>query len=328
MSQPRPVAAWPSPDGQPPAIEVSSAEAGRVSGRAMLMIVGAVGLFACADVFAKLLSQSNSAPQVAWVRYAMLLLVAVLLARRKSATVLRPRRPGLQALRAAALLGSGVLFILGLSRLPVAEATAVSFVTPMLVTILSVLVLNETVRLRRWAALIVGLIGVLVVLRPGGGALQPAVLFPLGSAACGALMVILTRRIGGDDPVETTLLWSAGLGFVALSLSAPLWIGPMPMSALGFAAGMGLCYAFGQYLLVKGYASGEASVLAPFSYAQVLFAAALGGWIFGDWPDQGSLIGIGLIVLSGVYLLSREGVLARLRIRGASILRARRRVAP
>ncbi|HZW14720.1 MAG TPA: DMT family transporter [Brevundimonas sp.] len=322
----RPVVAWPSPDGLAPQV-VAAPEAPPPArlGRPILMVVGAVGLFAAADVFAKQLSADYPALQVAWVRYALLAAVAALLAQRIGSRSLRPSKPRLQLLRGLTLLGSGVLFILGLGGLGVAEATAVSFVTPALVTALSIPLLGEVVHLRRWTALLIGLAGVMVVLRPGGEAFQPAAVFPLGSAACGALMVILTRRIGSDDPTETTLLWSAGIGFLALSTTAVVWFEPMDVRALAIAAAMGGLYAVGQYLLVQAYRQGEASMLAPFSYAQILFATALGVTVFGAVPDAVSLAGMGLIVLGGVYTLYREGVLARLRLRAA---RARRGLRP
>lgn len=318
----RPVVAWPSPDGLAPQV-VAAPEAPPPArlGRPILMVVGAVGLFAAADVFAKQLSADYPALQVAWVRYTLLMAVAALLAQRIGRRALRASRPGLQLSRGLTLFGSAVLFIFGLGGLGVAEATAVSFVTPAIVTALSIPLLGEVVHLRRWTALLIGLAGVMVVLRPGGEAFQPAALFPLGSAVCGALMVVLTRRIGSDDPTETTLLWSAGVGFLALSATAIAWFEPMDLRALGIAAAMGGLYAVGQYLLVKAYQAGEASMLAPFSYAQILFATGLGVVVFGAVPDAISLAGMGLIVLGGVYTLYREGVLARLRLRAA---RARR----
>lgn len=321
----RPFITWPSPDGNPPLGEGKpGAVAGGGETAAAFMVVGAVGLFACADLFAKPLSAALPAAQVAWIRYAVLLSAAVLLIRRRGGRW-RAARPGLQALRGAALLGSGLLFILGLRHLGVAEATAISFVTPAFVTLLSILVLRESVKARRWSALLIGLAGVMVVVRPGGDAFQLAALLPLGSAACGAVMVVLTRKIGDGDAVETTLLWSAGLGFLALSAASPAFASAMTPLQVGQAIAMGGLYALGQYLLVAGYARGEASLLAPFSYAQVLFAAALAGVFFGAVPDRATAVGIGLILLGGVYTLYREGALARLRFRGMSPRRAQRR---
>jgi drug/metabolite transporter (DMT)-like permease len=284
-------------------------------GRGILLVVAAVSLFSLSDVLSKLLAAEMGALQVTALRYGFFLIVALALAARARAW--RSKRPALQVARGLTLLGSATLFILGLGRLGVAEATAVSFVTPVIITVLSVWLLKEQVRLRRWAALGIGLAGVLVVLRPGGEAFRAGALFPLGSALCGAAMVIVTRAIGGRDRPETTMAWSAILGAVLLAASAPVWFEPMDLRALGLGAVMGLLYAAGQYLLILAYSQSEASLLAPFSYAQLLTATALAFLVFGAGPDAVTLGGIGLIALGGVYTLYREGVLSRLRRRPA-----------
>ncbi|HEY4585811.1 MAG TPA: DMT family transporter, partial [Brevundimonas sp.] len=201
-------------------------------------------------------------------------------------------------------------------HLPLPEATAVSFVTPTFATLMAILFLHEAVARRRWTALLVGLAGILIVLRPGGALFSTAALFPLGSAFFGATAIILTRRIGGEDAPAATLLCSALVGFVLLSATAPLWFAPMAPVAIAAAAAMGLCYAVGQLLLIAAYGRGEASLLAPFSYAQVIFAVLLGALVFGWRPDGPAALGMGLVVSSGVYILHREGVLARLRFKG------------
>lgn len=279
---------------------------------AILLVVSAVSLFCFSDVLAKLLSEEMGSLQVSWLRYAVFSAVATTLVLRAGGGALRPARPGLQLLRGVFLLGSATLFILGLGRLGVAEATAVSFVTPAFITALSIPLLGERVHVRRWAALAVGLLGVLVVLRPGAGAFQPAALFPLASAFCGALMVIVTRRIGPADRPETTMFWSAMTGLVALSLTAPLWFRSVTWVEAALGVAMGLFYAAGQHLLILAYSRAPASVLAPFSYAQLMIATVLGYAVFNAAPDVATLLGIGLILAGGVYTLYREGVLSRL----------------
>ena len=291
------------------------------------MVVGAVGLFALADVCAKLLTHDTPPAQVVWVRYVAMLALGLVVAADRGRPAWRVRRPLLQGLRGLAVLTSGGLFILGLGHLPLPEATAVSFVTPTFATLMAILLLREAVARRRWTALLVGLVGILILLRPGGALFSTAALFALGSAFFGATAIILTRRIGGEDAPATTLLCSALVGFVLLSATAPMWFAPMAPVALAAAAAMGLCYAIGQLLLIAAYGRGEASLLAPFSYAQVIFAALLGALVFGWRPDGPAALGMGLVVSSGVYILHREGVLARLRFKGMSVRRARRRAA-
>lgn len=281
------------------------------TGPAIGLVILAVSLFSLSDVLAKQLSAHAPAMQVGWLRYVAFAAVAVLMAARARFRTIVARRPGLQIARGLAVLGSGLLFILGLERLGVAEATAVAFVAPAFITGLSILVLKEVVGVRRWIAVGLGLAGVLLVVRPGGSAFQPAALFPLASALCGAIGVVVTRKMGADDRAETTLLWSALIGAGGLTLLAPLWIGPIGRAELGIGLAMGGLYGLGQYLLIQAYSGGEVSVLAPFSYAQLITSAVLGLAVFGHMPDGWALAGMGVIMLSGGYTLHREYVRRR-----------------
>lgn len=281
------------------------------TGRAIGLVILAVSLFSLSDVLAKALSVHAPAMQVGWLRYVAFAGVAALMAARSRFKVIAARRPSLQVARGLAVLGSGLLFILGLERLGVAEATAVAFVAPAFITGLSIVVLKEVVGVRRWIAVAVGLAGVLMVVRPGSSAFQPAALFPLASALCGAVGVVVTRKMGGDDRAETTLLWSALIGAGGLTILAPLWIGPIGWAELAIGLAMGGLYGLGQYLLIQAYSGGEVSVLAPFSYAQLITSAVLGLAVFGHMPDGWALAGMGVIMLSGGYTLHREYVRRR-----------------
>src|SRR3954449_2878486 len=157
---------------------------------AILLVIASVALFSVSDVLAKLLRQSLPATEIAWLRYVSFAGLAVALAGRGRFGGLRPRRPGLQLLRGLFLLGSAVFFITGLAYLPVAEATAIVFVSPTFITALSVIFLGEVVGIRRWTAVLVGFLGVLVVIRPGGGAIQATALFPLASALSWAATIV------------------------------------------------------------------------------------------------------------------------------------------
>lgn len=281
------------------------------TGRAIGLVILAVTLFSLSDVLAKRLSQDAAALQVGWLRYAAFAAVAVLMASRARFAAAHARRPGLQLLRGAAVLGSGLLFILGLGRLGMAETTAIAFVAPALITGLSILLLNEKVGARRWLAVGLGLCGVLLVVRPGGGAFHTAALLPLSSAFCGALGVVMTRKMGSDDAPETTLLWSALVGVGGLTLLAPMWFAPLTLAEFALGLVMGALYGLGQYLLIRAYSAGEVSVLAPFSYAQLVVSTFLGYLVFRHAPDGWTLAGIALITLSGGYTLHREYVRRR-----------------
>lgn len=310
--EPRPTVSWPGPDGNAPPTDASAKP--QPHGFSIAMVVLGVVLFAFSDVVAKQLSASLPAEQVVWLRFVPLIGIALFLVMRRRRP-LRARRPGLQILRGIALLGAGEFFNMGLHYLGLAEATAISFVTPAFITLLAIPWLGEKVGVHRWTALTMGLVGVLVVVRPGTGAFQLAALLPAASAFCGAVMAVVTRQIGHDDSSETTILWSTLTGFGLLSVSAPLWWTAFDLQLLGWALVMGTLYGMGQYLLVLAYSRGDASLVAPFSYAQVVAATILSALIFSHLPDWISLGGIALIVASGAYTLYREGVLSGFRLR-------------
>lgn len=278
---------------------------------AILLAVAAVALFSCSDVMAKLLRQSLPAVEIAWLRYASFAGLAAGLAARGRFAGLRAKRPVLQAVRGVALLGSALLFIAGLGFLPVAEATAVAFVSPAFITALSIPFLGEQVGVRRWAAVLLGLAGVLIVVRPGGGAVQPATAFPLLSALCWAVTIIATRRMGTADRADTTLLWSALIGLALLSALVPFGFVPPTAGQLGTGLALGACSSVGQYLVILAYRRAPASTLAPFSYVQLLFSSVLGFLVFGTVPDRATLGGGAVIALSGLYTAHRERVRAR-----------------
>lgn len=216
------------------------------------------------------------------------------------------------------LVGSAVLFITGLSQLQIAEASAISFVSPAFITALSIPFLGEVVGVRRWAAVLVGLAGVLIVIRPGSGALQAAAVFPVLSAMCWAVAIIVTRWIGTLDLAETTLFWSALVGFLLLTAMLPFGFVPPTLGQIGIGAMVGLSASIGQYLLILAYRRAAASLLAPFSYMQLLSSTLLGYVAFGAVPDGMTFLGAAVIVASGLYTVHRERIRARIDATGAT----------
>jgi drug/metabolite transporter (DMT)-like permease len=279
---------------------------GASAGAAIGLIVAGVTLFSLSDVAAKQLSARLPSLEITWLRYVTLSVVAVAFAARGGRAILWPQQPGLQLLRGLALLGSASFFLMGLSRLGVAEATAIAFVTPAFITALSIPLLGEVVGIRRWTSVLIGLVGVLIVVRPGGATFEPAALYALASAFCGAFAMIATRRLGPRTRARTTLLWSALTGLVLLTLTAPGWfVRPTPGEA-GLAVGLGLAYALGQLCMILAYRQSEASLLAPFTYVQLITSTALAYAVFGAMPDSVGLFGIAIILGSGAYTLWRE----------------------
>jgi drug/metabolite transporter (DMT)-like permease len=276
------------------------------TGRAIVLILTGVSLFSVSDVASKHLSETLPSLEITWLRYVALAIVAVLLAVHGGGNVVRAAQPRLQVLRGLALLGSASFFLMGLGQLGVAEATAIAFVTPAFITALSIPLLGEVVGLRRWISVLVGLVGVLIVVRPGGEAFQPAAGFALASAACGAAAIVITRKLGPGTRARTTLLWSALTGLVLLSVSLPAWFVLPGLMELAVATAMGLTYALAQLLMILAYRQGEVSLLAPFTYAQLLTSTLLAWLIFGGAPDATTLAGMAVILASGAYTLHRE----------------------
>lgn len=280
--------------------------------RGILLVVLAVLFFSCSDAAAKYLSRTLPPLEIAWLRYACFSLLVVPVVLRGGVDVLRTGRPLLQVLRGLGMLGSAVFFILGLRYLPMAEAAAVSYVNPAFVTALSIPFLGERVGVRRWAAVAIGLAGVLVVIRPGSAAFDTAAVFPILSAMSWAVGIIVTRRMTGAEDATTTLVWTALTGLVVLSALLPFdAVMPTPAElALGLLIGVASTTA--QWLLILAYRYGDASVLAPYSYIQLVWSTAAGYLVFAAVPDLWTFAGMAVIVGSGVYTAHRE----RLRARG------------
>ncbi|WP_372399988.1 DMT family transporter [Azospirillum sp. HJ39] len=280
--------------------------------RAILLVVLGVACLSCSDATAKYLARTLPPAEIVWLRYLVFTaLVMPLALRGGSLRVLKTTRPGLQVLRGLGMLGSALFFIMAMQHLPLAEAAAISFVSPAFVTVLSILLLGETVGIRRWAALLVGLAGVAIVIRPGADGFQPAALLPVLTAFCWALGLVATRKMTVQENPLTTMVWSALTGLIVLTALLPMhaaWPTPWEMLLGVF---IGLVYTAAQWLLILAYRQGEASVLAPFTYVQLIWSTALGFLVFGAVPDRWTFAGMGVIIASGLYTAHRERMRAR-----------------
>jgi drug/metabolite transporter (DMT)-like permease len=274
------------------------------------LMLAAMLVFSIMDGISKTLAAGLHPVEVAWGRYVFiaLILVPAVLARPRAMATRSPKR---QILRGLCMLGSALCFIAGLAHLPIAEAAAIGFVSPLMITALSIPLLGEVVGVRRWAAVIVGFAGVLVVIRPGTGAFDPAAVFPIFAAAFWALGIIITRQMQGREGVLTTLVWSTLAGLVAVSLAvAPFWRAPAPFE-WGLMALTGALSAGGQALLIASFRYAGASILAPFSYSQMIWATLIGYFVFEQLPDAATWAGAAIVIGSGIYTLHRERVRAR-----------------
>ena len=269
--------------------------------RGIAMLVAATVLFSLSDATAKYLTGTLPAIEIAWVRYVVFTLLAAGVAVRSGRHGMRTRRPVWQVLRGLGVVGSAVLFIASLASLPIAEATTVNFVSPLLITILSVPVLGERIRVGGWIAVLAGFVGVLIVARPGTERFHPAVLLVLLSSLCWSMAMLITRRMARSERASATLLWTAGTGLVLLTVLLPFIFRVPTLSAVGLALIIGLISSGGQWLTLLAYRRAPASVLAPLSYGQLIWSSTLGYFVFGAAPSRWTLMGAVIIACSGFY---------------------------
>lgn len=282
---------------------------------AILMILITGGVLAGMDVTAKYLALNLPIVMVVWGRYFFhtALTFSIYAAKRRSLDFLRAQRPGLQMIRAAALFGATSFLYVGITLMPLGDAASIQFFAPVLVTVLSGLFLGEHVGPRRIAAVAVAFVGVLLVARPGSGVLGWTALLPLAAAVLLALYMVMTRVIRAKDNPNATTFYSTAFGAVILTAIVPFhWQAPTLFEWLLMLT-MGTAGAVGHFLLIKAFHSAEASMLAPFTYSQVVAAILWGLFIFGEVPSVWTTCGATLIIGSGIYVWYRETRLKRRR---------------
>jgi drug/metabolite transporter (DMT)-like permease len=290
------------------ALPLAATAAGRQRLTGIALLLGACSCLACLDACAKWLSRTADPLQTASVRYVgSSLLVAAFLNPRTRPGILRTRSLWLQIARSSCLVLGTVCIFSAVRYLPLAEVTCLAFSAPLIIALLAGPVLGERLGAHRIAAVLAGFAGVLVVTRPWGGA-HPAALLAALAACANALYAIATRLLAARDPPETTLFYTGLVGSALLLPVAPLvWVPPPTPSAWLVLASTGALGALGHWLLILAYRQAPASTLAPFLYAQLLCATALGLLVFGEVPDRWTLVGAAVLIASGLYLLRHEG---------------------
>lgn len=272
-----------------------------------LLLLG-MFVFTAMDGVAKGLASQGMPPErIALLRYVLVsaILMPVVVARWKHRP-LYTSRPVLHILRGVLLIASATLFVYAMRTLPLETATAIGFVSPLYVTALSIPFLGEKVGMRRWVAVAVGFLGVLVILRPGTSAFVPEMLIPLVSSFCWACGLIITRAMRGREGALTILVWSTVSGMVVI---APLGISSWEMPTAtqwGMLVVIAFCHAAGQYLTIRAFSLASASVLAPFSYSTIIWAVLIGIFAFDSYPDFWTVAGTCLLAGAGLYVWHRE----------------------
>lgn len=276
--------------------------------RGILLMCAGVSAFPFMNAAVKLLSVHYPSAQITWARFTgHLIVMLIVFMPRYSWKLLWPRRKLVQVVRSLLMLLSNLVYVMAIGKVPLATASAIGFTSPLIVTALSVPLLHESVGWRRWSAVIVGFIGALLVIRPGSGLHDPAVLLLLLSALAYALYQIATRWVGQYDNAATGIVFAALLGSLVMSLAMPFVFVPLRSWFDGVLfCSLGLLGGIGHYLVIRAFQLGTAAVIATLGYVELIGTTILGYLIFSNFPDLWTWVGAGIIIASGIYIAMRE----------------------
>ncbi len=276
--------------------------------RGIVLMCAGVSLFPFMNAAVKFLALHYPVAQIVWARFTGHLIIMLLVFMPQQGwALLRTRRPTVQIGRSLLMLFSNLLFVIAIAWVPLATASAIGFTSPLLVTALSVPLLHESVGWRRWSAVAVGFAGALMVIRPGSGFQDPAVLLLLLSSFAYALYQIATRWVGRYDGAATGIIFAALLGSLAMTFVLPFVL-VLPRSVFDglLFCSLGLFGGFGHYLIIRAFQLGPAAVMAPLGYVELVGTVILGYLIFDNFPDLWTWAGAVLIIASGLYIAFRE----------------------
>lgn len=260
------------------------------------------------DVLAKVLGQQGMPILiVVWARAVFGALMTLPFAiRAEGLAAFRPRRPLHHLSRAVLLFCATFLFFQALKHLPIADALAIFFVNPLVIVVLSALVLRERVGPRRWAAVAVGFVGTLIIIRPGLVEVNPGTFYALGSGVALGSYLVMTRHIAGAANAMVLTFQTSAIGAALMTLALPLlWQMPDPAQWL-MLVGLGVVATLGHVLITMAYEHGEASLLAPLAFTEIIMATVFGWWFFNDLPDRWTVLGVAILIGSAIYISIRE----------------------
>ncbi|MGB2158881.1 MAG: DMT family transporter, partial [Candidatus Puniceispirillaceae bacterium] len=256
---------------------------------------------------AKYLTEHLPSLQIVWARQIGLVIGVLILIVWHGRAILRTSFPVLQVGRGVVAAGSATLFIIGLNYVALADAVSVTFVAPLIVTMLAALVLGERVGLHRWTATIIGFVGTLIVIRPGFASFHPGLLLPLLAAVLFAVRQVISRHIGSRDRTETTLAYTALTAFLMLSVAQPfIWQPIGSPRIILILVSMSVMSALGEFLVIRALEVGQAVFVSPLHYTLIIWASLYGYLLFGHFPDLWTWAGSFVIMVSGLYVLHRE----------------------
>ena len=272
----------------------------------ILLMIGAVFCFASMDATAKYLMKEIGPAQTIWARYTVQAVIVTVLILPKINVYGRTNYPKLQFLRSVALMMATTLFFFAFSKLGLAEASAIFNISPVLITLGAFLFLREQIGPRRLIGIIVSLLGALLIIRPGTGVFSIYALLPLGAAIFYSTYSLATRFVGTDESPWTSLFYSAIFGAICYSIYIAFHWNPMSNNAILLTIIIGLFGTAGHICLIRALTLGEASLVAPFIYTNLLFTTIWGFVLFSNLPDFWTIVGALIIVAAGIYVWARD----------------------
>ena len=273
----------------------------------IFLLCSGVAFFGVGEACVKILAADYHILQVVWARYVFHALVFLAIFSRSGIiSQMKTSRPLLHIARSITLMLGTVTFFTALMFLSMPDAVAINFAAPLLVTALSIPFLGEKVGARRWLAILIGFLGVLVIIRPGMGLMHWAAILPLGTAVCYASYQIMTRIAARTEDTKTSLFWTSTVGVIVMSCIAPfVWKAPDAQAWMIMIA-TGALFGFGHYLLIRAFEVATVSTLSPFLYTQIVWVTILSVIVFDELPDEYSILGTSIVIGSGLYIWHRE----------------------
>jgi len=289
-------------------VETAASPASQASLAAIGLILLACLCFSGLDATAKYLSQSLPPLQIVWMRFVVHVVLALIIFQVwKTPSLFKTRRPLLQIVRAFCLLATTTGNFLAVQHLQLAETMSIMFAAPFVVTALAGPMLGEWARIRRWAAILVGFIGVLIVTQPGSGEMHWAAIYAVAALFFYALYALLTRKLAATDSSASMLLISAAVAAIAMTPAGfSVWVTPSNWFDWGLLLSTGVYGCVGHLIFIQAHRLAPAPVLAPFIYVQIIWMVTLGYFVFNDVPTVSTIIGASIVVASGLYILYRE----------------------
>lgn len=290
----------------PPPLPSATDPRARMKGIGLICL--ALVCFALLDTTAKWLNGHMNTVQVIWARFTGHFVLSFLIVNPWiSPGLVRTRRLKLQLARSALLLGSTAFNFVALRYLQLDQTASIMFTAPFFVAALAGPILGEWIDWKRWTAIGVGFAGILLVTRPGAGGIHPAAVFSVMAAGCFALYSITTRILASHDRTDTTSFYSSVVGLLVSSVAVGwVWTTPASWTTMAGMLAVGAFGWIGHLILIVAHRYAPAPVLAPFSYSQIVWMSLTGALVFGDKPSSWTMAGAGIVIVSGLYLLSRE----------------------